>query len=137
MNFRNKYLLNTIRILFGLVFLASGIMGFVQGPNADGIPEPMASITKNLWSAGLFQMIKVTEIVTGLMLMLNFLPALAAILIAPVSVGILVFNAMLAPIFLPIGIVIALLNAYLGYAYWDKYKVLFKHRNSTSVFTGG
>lgn len=128
MNFRNKYLLNTVRILFGLIMLFSGVMGFVMGRSTEGVPPEMVPVMTALWDSGIFQMIKVTEIVVGLMLVASFLPALAAIFIAPVSVGIVVVTAMLAPSTVIIGLIICLLNAYLGYAYWNKYKALFKRK---------
>lgn len=128
MNFRNKYLLNTVRILFGLIMLASGVMGFVMGRSTEGVPPDMVPMTLALWDSGIFQMIKVTEIVVGLMLLANFLPALAAIFIAPVSVGIVVVSAMVAPGTLIIGLILCVLNAYLGYAYWNKYKPLFARK---------
>jgi len=126
MDFRNKYLVMTIRILFGLFMVFSGVSGLLAGPDAAGIPEPMMEVTQSFWSSGIFQMIKVTETIAGLMLVLNFLPALAAIFLAPISLGVVIFNARLAPAFLPMGIILVLLTAYLGYVYWDKYKALLK-----------
>jgi len=70
-------------------------------------------------------MIKITEAVAGLMLVINFLPALAAIFLAPVAIGIIIFNAVLSPMYLPIALVVALIEVYFGYIYWDKYKALF------------
>ena len=116
----------TIRILFGLFMVFSGVSGLLAGPDAAGIPEPMMEVTQSFWSSGIFQMIKVTETIAGLMLVLNFLPALAAIFLAPISLGVVIFNARLAPAFLPMGIILVLLTAYLGYVYWDKYKALLK-----------
>ena len=104
----------------------SGVSGLLAGVDAKGIPEPMVPIIKSFWDTGIFQMIKVTEIVAGLMLLFNFLPALAAIFTAPIAIGVIVFNASLSPEFLPIGIVFAGLNTYFGYVYWDKYKALFR-----------
>ncbi len=124
-NFRNRKLLITIRTLLGLMFLMSGVTGLLAGKAMQGVPAPMIVVLQSLWSSGIFQMIKVTEMVAGLMLVLGFLPALAAIFLAPVCIGIIVFNAMLAPAYLVSGIVVSILNAYLGYAYWDKYKALF------------
>ena len=128
MNFRNRYLLNTIRILFGLFFVFSGVAGLLIGKSAKGVPENMIAPTQSLWSMGIFQMIKVTEIVAGLMLVVGFLPALAAIFIAPIGIGIIVFSFMLVPMNIPVGIIVCLFNAYLGYAYWDKYKALFERK---------
>ncbi len=126
-NFRNKYLVTTIRVIFGLFMIFSGVGGFMAAFNSwQGVPENMISYTQTLWDIGIFQMIKVTEIVAGIMLVVGFLPALAAIFFAPISIGIIVFNALVSPENLPFGIVVCLLNMYLGYAYWDKYKALFK-----------
>jgi hypothetical protein len=51
-------------------------------------------------------MVKVTELVAGFMLLV-------------------VVNARLIPSFLWIGAIVFVLTAYLGYAYWDKYKSIF------------
>lgn len=126
MNLKNKYLFNTIRILFGLFMIFSGVSGLMMGPNAEGIPEPMIVTSQVLWSTGIFQFIKVTEIISGIMLVINFLPALAAIFLAPIALGVIIFNAMTAPEFIISGIIFAIIEAYLGYVYWDKYKALFK-----------
>lgn len=125
MKLRNKYLVMTIRILFGLFMVFSGVSGLMAGGSTEGIPENMVQIMQSLWQSGIFHMIKVTEVVAGAMLVVNFLPALAAIFIAPIAVGIIIVNSLLSPEFLPIGIVVALLDCYLGYVYWAKYKALF------------
>ncbi|MGV8151181.1 MAG: DoxX family protein [Candidatus Woesearchaeota archaeon] len=125
-DFRNKYLLMTLRILTGLFFMFSGVAGLMAGQSMQGVPEPMIPISKALWDSGIFQMIKVTEIIAGLMLVINFLPALGAIFLAPICVGVIIFNSRLSPQYLPTGIIVTILIAYLGYAYWDKYKALFE-----------
>lgn len=128
MNFRNKKLVLAARLLLGLFILFSGVSGLMAGSSMQGIPEPMIPVMMVLWKTGIFHMIKITEVMVGLMLLAGFLPALAAIFLAPISVGVIVFNACLSPAFLPAGIIVALFNAYLGYAYWDKYKALFDRK---------
>ena len=125
MNFRHKVLVTTVRILLGLVMLFSGVTGLLAGKSPQGVPAQLIPTMQVLWDSGIFHMIKVTEIVTGLMLVVGFLPWLAALLLAPDVVGIVVFNARLYPPALPIGIAVFVLNAYLGYAYWDRYRGLF------------
>ena len=126
MNLRKRPLVTTIRVVFGLLMLFSGVAGLMIGNKPmEGTPQIMVDATNMLWATGLFQMIKVTEVVAGLMLVLNFLPALAAIFIAPIAVGVIVFNAMIAPSYVVSGVILGVLDAYLGYAYWDKYKALF------------
>ncbi len=128
MNFRNRYLVIIIRILLGLIMLASGISGLLMGNSTQGVPEQMAAFTQVFWASGIFQMVKVTEIIAGLMLLFGIFPALATLFLAPDVVGIVIVNARLMPSFLWIGAIVFVLTAYLGYAYWDKYKSVFTRR---------
>lgn len=126
MNLRNRYAVTAVRVLMGLFILFSGISGLYAGTHGfQWIPEAMLPSSKQLWDMGLFQMIKVTEVIAGLMLIVGFLPALAAIFLAPIFVGAIIYTLHVAPSNVVTGIVMALLDIYLGYAYWDKYKALF------------
>jgi len=125
MNFRNRYLIIAVRILLGLIMLASGISGLLMGNSAKGVPAQMVTFTQVFWASGIFQMVKVTEIVAGFMLLFSIFPSLATLFLAPDVVGIVVVNSRLMPSFLWIGVAVFVLTAYLGYAYWDKYKSIF------------
>ncbi len=130
MNFRNRKLVITIRTVLGLMFLLSGVMGLISAFNhsLEGVPPALIPVMQAFSASGILYMIKATEAVAGLMMVTGFLPALAAIFVAPICIGVIVFNAMLAPSFVVAGILLSVLNAYLGYAYWDKYKALFERR---------
>ena len=67
-------------------------------------------------------------IVAGLMLIFGFLPALALLFVAPICVGVIVYDLFTVPAYLISGIVVSLMTAYLGYAYWDKFKGLFERK---------
>jgi uncharacterized membrane protein YphA (DoxX/SURF4 family) len=126
MNFRNKKLIAAVRIIFGLFILMSGVTGWMSLlNNMQGIPEPMIPFMRQLASMNLIQLIKTTEVVTGIMLIFGIYPALAAVVLAPLCIGVLVFNATVAPAYIATGIFITILDIYLGYAYWDKYKAIF------------
>jgi uncharacterized membrane protein YphA (DoxX/SURF4 family) len=125
MNLRNRYLIIAVRILLGLIMLASGISGMMMGNSARGVPPQMVAFTQVFWASGIFQMVKVTEIVAGFMLIFGIFPALATLFLAPDVIGIVIVNSRLMPSFLWIGVVVFVLTAYLGYAYWDKYKLIF------------
>lgn len=124
-SFRNKYLRITIRTITGLMFLGSGISGLMAGHDMHGVPAAMVPVSQQLWDMGIFQMIKVTEIVAGLMLVTGFVPALGLLMLAPICVGILVFDSNVAPEYLTAGVVVTVLVGYLGYAYFDKYRAIF------------
>ena len=125
MNLRNRYFIISIRTLLGLVMLASGISGLLMGNSTQGVPPQMVAFTQVFWASGIFQMVKVTEIVAGFMLMCGIFPALATLFLAPDVVGIVIVNARLMPSFLWLGAIVFAMTAYLGYAYWDKYEQLF------------
>ncbi|MFZ0296833.1 MAG: hypothetical protein WAM13_00655 [Candidatus Sulfotelmatobacter sp.] len=114
MNFRNRYLVIAIRILLGLIMLASGISGLLMGNSTQGVPAKMVAFTQVFWASGIFQMVKVTEIVAGFMLLVGIFPALATLFLAPDVVGIVIVNARLMPSFLWLGAVVLVLTAYLG-----------------------
>ena len=59
MNFRNKYLLTTLRILTGLFFIMSGVGGLMamQSPTLEGIPAAMVPTMRVLIDTGILQYI--------------------------------------------------------------------------------
>jgi uncharacterized membrane protein YphA (DoxX/SURF4 family) len=126
MKLRNRYLVLTIRTLLGLIMLASGVSGLLMGNSTQGVPPQMVAFVEVFWASGIFQMVKVTEIVAGLMLVAGIFPALATLFLAPDVVGIVIVNARLMPSFLWIGGIVFVMAAYLGYAYWDKYEQIFE-----------
>jgi putative oxidoreductase len=97
----------------------------LMGNSTQGVPEQMVTFTQVFWASGIFQMVKVTEMVAGFMLLFGIFPALATLFLAPDVVGIVIVNARLMPSFLWLGASVFVLTAYLGYAYWDKYKSIF------------
>lgn len=126
MNFRNKYLLISIRTLFGLALIAVGVMGFIFEPPADQLTEKGAAALAGIEALGISKFILIVEIFAGLLLTTGFLPAFGAILSAPIVTGIVVYHLVQEPSTIIPGLILAFLNAYLGYAYWDKYKAIFK-----------
>jgi uncharacterized membrane protein YphA (DoxX/SURF4 family) len=125
-NLRNKYLVVTLRTVFGLLFMLSGVSGLWMGTHGlEGVPPDLLPMNQTLWNIGVFEMIKVTETIAGLMLVTGFLPALAVIFLAPIAVGIVIVNALTFPSAVIVGVVICAIEMYFGYVYWDKYKALF------------
>lgn len=125
MNLRNRRLVVTVRVLLGVVMFLSGVSGLLMGNSTEGVPPQMVAFTQVFWASGIFQMVKVTEVVAGLMLVFGIFPALATLFLAPDVVGIVIVNARLMPSFLWLGVIVFVLTAFLGYAYWDRYRPLF------------
>lgn len=133
MNLRNKWAVGTVRILLGLLFLGMGAWGLyfiVSGniPEVPGATEATRLAEAGLAAAGLTYVVKVIEVVAALMLLFNFRPALAALLLAPIVVGIMVYDLALwlhVPASLIPAVFALLGTAYLGYVHWDRYAAIF------------
>ena len=132
MNLKNIYLQNTIRIVFGLFMIFAAVAGFmgaksiVNGQPMEGISEKDIELTKAYWETGIIHLAKLMELVIGLMFIFNFLPALATVFLAPLSIGFIFYHSFASPNMLPIPIVIILINLYFAYIHWDKYKPILK-----------
>ncbi len=109
--------------ILGLIFFVFGLNGFLHFiPNPEPPPDA-AAFMGGLASAGyFFPVLKLVEIVGGLLLLIRKFPALALVLLAPVVVQILLYHVFLAPA--PDGMVIAVLcfvlEAYLGFVVYKK-----------------
>ncbi len=125
MDLRNKYLIITVRSLFGLALVLLGIMGLFMAPPTEGMTPAMAAALQGMNDLGITKLLAVIELVAGLFILTGFLPAFGTLLFTPITVGILAVHIAKEPSTIVPGVVVAAMNAYLGYVYWDKYKPLF------------
>jgi hypothetical protein len=127
--FQNKWLLGTLRTLLALLLLfagGAGLYGLLSGAGyGPSEPADLALAFQGLAVSGILLVVKAFEVVIGLLLLVNFRPALAAILLAPLSVGMVVWHLALAPATIGGAAFVALVNAYLGYVYLDRYRAIF------------
>ena len=110
------------RVILGLIFTVFGLNGFFHFiPNPE-MNEPMTTFMMALGGTGYFMIVvKVVEVVSGLMILLGrFLP-LGLILLAPVSVHILFVHLFLDQAGLAMAIVIVVLQLFLAFAYRDSF----------------
>ncbi|WP_316800754.1 DoxX family protein [Pedobacter frigidisoli] len=118
-----KIVTTVARVLLGALFLWGGIAFFFHlGPKE----MPKMSADQTTFMSGLnvsylFKFVKVTELLAGLLLLINRTAALGAIVALPITLNIFLYNAILAPEQMVMGIVILLFNLYLLYAYREKY----------------
>ncbi len=117
------------RILFGLGFLTFGLNGFLQFmPTPSVTPEAGALLGALAKTGYFFPMIKIVEIVTGVLILLNLFGALATVLISPILVGITTIHLFLNPAGLPMMIFLHILHGILIYSYKENYKGLFSKK---------
>lgn len=122
------------RILLGLIFFAFGLMGLfnVFEPPKE-LPEKLQAFNAGLAASGyFFQLLKGTEAVCGLLLLLGWFVPLALVVLAPIVLNIFLVHVFLAPDGLPVAVVVGVLTAYLSFfspSYSPTIKQLLRRRS--------
>ncbi|QDK38975.1 acyltransferase [Bdellovibrio sp. NC01] len=115
------------RIIFGLLWVIFGLNFFFHFLPQPPPPEAGLKFLSGLMAAPyFFPLLKVTEIVVGLMLLANIAVPLALVVISPVVIQILLYHTILDPSGAALAIVMTALNLFLGIAYLNSFKPLFK-----------
>ena len=121
------------RIILGLVYAVFGgmglaiVLGLMPMPNAP-MSEAATKFMEGIQATGyFFPLLKVTEVVCGLMLLFGCAAPLALVVIAPVTLHIILFNLFLSSgaenFVLPLVMALAQCVAMSGY--WKIYQPLF------------
>ncbi len=113
-----------VRILLGALYTFSAIMVlFNLAPQPELEEGDVKTFMEGLMAAHyLFPLIKVTELVCGIALIIGIFAPLATVIIFPVSLNILLFHAIVEKGDIGASIFIVLANLFLAYAYREKYK---------------
>lgn len=120
------------RLLFGLGFFVFGLNGFLQFmPTPPVTPEAGALLGAFAKTGYFFPMIKIVEILVGILLLTNLYVPLALVIISPILVGITSIHLFLNPAGLPIMVILHLLHGYSVYSYKKSYTGLFTKKAST------
>jgi uncharacterized membrane protein YphA (DoxX/SURF4 family) len=115
-----RYLPAVGRILLGLVFTVFGLDGFLHFiPQPTGpLPEGAMAFGMAMMKTGyLFQLLKGTEVLGGILLLSNRFVPLALTILAPVIVNIVAFHVFLEPEGLPLALVILAIEIGLAWRY--------------------
>ncbi len=117
-----KFAVIGARVLLGLIFVVFGLNGFFHFIPTPDMNEAAGSLMGAFMATGYFLMVlKLVEVVSGLMILTGrFLP-LGLILLAPVSVHILLFHVFLDQGGLPMAIFIIAAQLFLAWAYRDSF----------------
>lgn len=122
----NSKLTIVLRLLLGLILLVFGINKFFHFMPASPMIGSPADFMGALANTGyMFPLIALTEIVAGILLIVNKWIGLALIFAAIMSVNIMLFHIMLSPTTIAAGAIVAILTVVLMYTNWDKFKTLF------------
>lgn len=115
-----KIVLGLILIIFG----ANKFFNFIPMPPMEG---NAATFMGGLGASGyMFPLLGILQIGIGILLILNKAVPFALILLAPLAVNMVLFHVAMAPAGIAAAALVFILNAYLMYSNWDKFKGLFE-----------
>ena len=115
-----RYILGVVLVFFG----SNSLFPFFTPPPS---PEKAQAFWAGLAPTGYFiPFLGLVLVVVGLMLLFNKWVPLALVILAPISVQILLFHLFLDPGTILLGLIVVLLNLYLGVKNFKAYKPMFK-----------
>lgn len=123
-----KKILFVFSLLFGLMFINSGLNKFFQYmPMPEDIPQNMIRVGEAFDTIGwLMPLIAVVEIIGGILVITNKYRALGALMIFPIMIGILLTHIFHAPSGMPIALVLAAVLVWIMIDNRAKYAPLFR-----------
>jgi putative oxidoreductase len=118
-----------LRTLMGLLFVFGALVFLF-----DLMPMPELTGKSKLFMDGVsatgffMPFVKITELVCGVAFISGYYVPLAAIVISPVILNILLFAFFVDNSAIPVAIFLVIANSSLGYFHWEKFKYLMKNR---------
>jgi len=112
-----------VRVLLGLMYLFASVVYFINyTPEAPKLSADQTTFMAGVMaSVYLMPLIKVTELVSAILLLIGRTAPLGAIIIFPVTLNIFLYHAFLGPQQLPMVAVMLIFNIFLLFAYHKKY----------------
>ncbi len=126
-----RYLPAIARILMGLPLIVFGLNGFLNfiPPPATPLPEGAAAFATALVRSGyMMQLIGATQLIVGVMLVLNRFVPLALALFAPFMVNSIFFHLFLEHSGIPMAAIFLALELYLAWVYRSTYRSMLAMR---------
>lgn len=126
-----KRFIQIIRYLFAVFFVLSGLgyfMGFMPLPQMTGTAQQLVDAMVN--SGFLMNLVKITEILAGLLLLCDLIAPLALVIMAPVLLNILIFNLVLNPSAIAFSIVLFIIYLGLVINYRARFMTLISRENN-------
>lgn len=109
------------RVFLGLIFVVFGLNGFLGFLPAPPLPQEAGAFIGALVESGyLMKLVKLTEVVAGLGLLLGLFVPLALTVLAPIVINIVLFHLLLTPPN-PVAFLVLGLEIYLAWAYREAF----------------
>lgn len=117
-----------VRTLMGLLFLFASItflLGLITPP--PDMPDKLKTFNEGLAASGyFFTLLKITELVCGLLLVTGYFVPLALVILSPIIVNILMVHTFLDRSGLPVALFLVLANIFLAWYYRDRFAGILK-----------
>jgi|GEM_PF-89770 len=123
-----RHIATGIRILLGLMFLVFGLNGFLHFIPEPTTPMPEGAVmfaTALMKSGYMMPLIAGTQLLVGVLLLVNRCVPFALVVLAPFMVNSIAFHLFLERTGLPMALVIFGLQLYLAWVYRKAYRPLF------------
>ena len=120
-----RYVTIVARTLMGLLFIMTGLNGFLNflPKPSTPLPEGATAFFGALMNTHyMFPLIMGTQLLVGLLLVSNSFVPLALALIAPIIVGIITFHIFLSPTGVGMAIFVLIAELYLAWAYRNAFR---------------
>ncbi len=116
-----------VRSLMGLIFLFSSITYLFKLYTPPELTGALKIFNEGLAaSVYILPIVKTTELICGITFLSGRFVPLAAVVITPIIINILMVHTFLDPKGLPVAIFLVLANAFVAYNHREVYKSLFK-----------
>jgi uncharacterized membrane protein YphA (DoxX/SURF4 family) len=126
-----KITVTIARVLMGLLFLFASITYLFKLITPPPLTGDMKIFNDGLMASGyMMPTVKVIELLCGLAFVTGFFVPLAAVVITPVIVNIVLVHAFLAPEGLPVAAFLVVALLFIAYYHRDSYRPLFKAKGT-------
>jgi putative oxidoreductase len=113
------------RILLGLIFLVFGLNVFFHFIPLQPMSGDVGTLMTLMFQHGWFTFFGTLYIIGGILLLVGRYVPIGLVLLAPIIVNILLFHLTMAPSGIGPGLVCAVLEIFLIYAYWPAFRGIF------------
>ncbi len=116
-----------VRTLLGLLFVFASLAYFLNLITPPPMEGPIKIFNEGLAASGyFFTLLKITELVCGILLLVGRFVPLALVILAPIIVNIFMVHLFLDRAGLPVAIFLVLAAVFLAYYYRDRYAEILK-----------
>jgi uncharacterized membrane protein YphA (DoxX/SURF4 family) len=113
------------RILLGLVFLVFGLNNFLHFIPMQPMPGDAGTFATLMYTHGWLTFHGLLYVIAGVLLIVGRYVPVALVILGPILVNILLFHVTLNPGGIGPGLVCAVLELFLIYAYWPAFRAIF------------